>query len=150
MKLTDTQALILAVAAEQQNRLVKPPGIPPSPCGALAAKLRNAGLIEQLRLDASNGPAMAWRHAEGEAVGYRISAAGLAAIGVSARHQADIPSGGPTESTERGQPFAGSMFGGGNAARAAGGASRVKYGLVRRAAAARRPGRHPGGARRLG
>jgi hypothetical protein len=107
MKLTDTQAQILAAAAEQQDRLVKPPGIPPGPRGALAAKLRSAGLIEQVRLDADEHPAMAWRHAEGEVVGYRISAAGLAAIGINARPGANMRPEGRTESTEGGQPFAG-------------------------------------------
>jgi hypothetical protein len=84
MKLTDTQMQILAAAAEQQDRLVKPPAIPSGPRGAIEAKLRTAGLMEQVRLDADDRPAMAWRHVEGEAIAYRITAAGLAAIGADA------------------------------------------------------------------
>jgi hypothetical protein len=104
MKLTDTQAQILAVEAEQQDRLVKPPGIPPGPRGALAAKLRSAGLIEQARLDADEHAGIAWRQAEGAAIGYRITEAGLAAIGINARPGADMCPGGPTESTAVGRP----------------------------------------------
>jgi hypothetical protein len=37
MKLTDTQMQIPAAAAEQQDRLVKPPAIPPGPRGAIEA-----------------------------------------------------------------------------------------------------------------
>jgi hypothetical protein len=76
MKLTDTQMQILAAAAEQQDRLVKPPAIPPGPRGAIEAKLRTAGLIELIRLDTDEHTAMAWRHADGDATGYRITAAG--------------------------------------------------------------------------
>ena len=60
---------ILAAAAEQHDRLVKPPGIPPGPRGALEAKLPRAGMREQVRLEASEYSAIAGRHADGKAVG---------------------------------------------------------------------------------
>jgi hypothetical protein len=104
MKLTDTQMQILAAAAEQPDRMVKPPAIPPGPRGALEAKLRSAGLIEQLRLGAEDQPAMAWRHAEGEAIGYRITKAGLLAVGVETSREVDIPSSGPGEAAEGNLP----------------------------------------------
>jgi hypothetical protein len=59
MTLTDTQMQILAGAAEQQDRLVKAPSIPPGPRGAIEAKLRTAAPIEQARLDAGEHPAIA-------------------------------------------------------------------------------------------
>ncbi|HEV7265953.1 MAG TPA: hypothetical protein VGN83_13680 [Falsiroseomonas sp.] len=96
MKLTDTQTQILAAAAgERQDRMVKPPAIPPGPRGAMEAKLRTAGLIQQVRLDTDEHPAMAWRHADGEAIGYRITEAGLEAIGVDAAREADMPAAAP-------------------------------------------------------
>lgn len=61
MKLTDTQMHILAAAVEQQDRVVKPPAIPPGPYGAI------------------------------EAIGYRITDAGLAAIGAEVSRHADMP-----------------------------------------------------------
>ena len=85
MKLTDTQTQILLAAASQHDRLVKPPAIPPAPRGAIEAKLRGAGLIEQVQLDADESPAMAWRYADTGAIGYRITDPGLAMIGVDAR-----------------------------------------------------------------
>jgi hypothetical protein len=95
MKLTDTQTQILAAAAEQQDRLVKPPAVPPGPRGAIEAKLRTAGLIELIRLDTDEHPAMAWRHTDGEAVGYRITGAGLESLGAGAGREADLPAGAP-------------------------------------------------------
>jgi hypothetical protein len=128
MKLTDTQAQILVAAAEQQDRLVKPPAIPPGPRGAIEAKLRTAGLMEQVRLDADEHPAMAWRHAQGEAIGYRITDTGLRAIGVDvtapdaleqaqaarlvveATAEGDMPQRGATKSAEGAEPFAGTSL----------------------------------------
>jgi hypothetical protein len=125
MKLTDTQMQILAAATEQQDRLLKPPAIPPGPRGAIEAKLPTAGLMEQTRLDADEHPAMAWRHADGEAIAYQITAAGLRAINVDvkapdaqeqaraaglvaeAAAEADMPQGGATESAHGGEPSAG-------------------------------------------
>ena len=51
MKLTDTQTQILLAAAARQDRLVKPPAIPPpAPRAAIEAKLCAAALIEQVNL----------------------------------------------------------------------------------------------------
>jgi hypothetical protein len=149
MKLTDTQMQLLAAAAEHQDRLAKPPAIPPGPRGAIEAKLRAAGLIEQVRLGADEHPAMAWRHADGEAIGYRITEAGLAAVGPDAVAGADMAPQGAAESTEGGQPSAGTRAGR-QPTRAAGGPSRAKHRLVRHTAPARPPDCRPGGARRLG
>jgi hypothetical protein len=157
---------ILTAAAEQQDKLVKPPAIPPGPRGAIEAKLRTAGLMEEVRLDADEHPAMAWRHADGEAIGYRITDTGLAAIGVDATApdalervraagvveptaEATMPRGGATESAEGGGRAVGNSAGR-NATRAAGGPSRVTRGAARHTAAAHPPGRCPGGAPRLG
>ena len=99
MKLTDTQSQILAAAAAHVDRLVRPPAIPPAPRGAIEAKLRGAGLIEQVQFDAGEPPAMAWRRADGVAIGYRITDVGLAAVG-QAQEGAQEPTGaagGPNE-----------------------------------------------------
>ena len=114
MKLTDTQTQILAAAAGQEDRLVKSPAIPPGPRGAIEAKLRNAGLVERVQLDAEDQPAMAWRHAEGAAVGYRNTEAGLAAVGLEPRREGDMPAASPTDSAEGGQPSAGGLRQAGN------------------------------------
>jgi hypothetical protein len=81
MKLTDTQIQILLAAAAQEDRLAKRPAIPPAPRAAIEAKLHTAGLIEQVSLDVAEQAEMSWRHVDGAAIGYRVTAAGLAAVG---------------------------------------------------------------------
>jgi hypothetical protein len=111
MKLTDTQIQILAAAAEHPDRPVEPPAIPPGPRGAIKAKLRNGGLTEPVRLDSAESRAMAWRHAEGKAVGCRITEAALAALQASKTGDTGMPAGAPMLAAERDEVTAGGGLG---------------------------------------
>jgi hypothetical protein len=110
MKLSDTQRAILTAAAQQQDRLVKPPAIPPGPRGAIEAKLRNAELIEPVRLGGEEHATLVWRWTDGTAQGYRITDEGLRAIGVdpdagigpdSVEHGAALANAAPVAHTAR-------------------------------------------------
>ena len=148
MTLSATQMAILTAAAQQPERLVLPPAkLPPAPREAIRRSLISQGLIEPMDLpDAAAGAAWA---ADGTRLSYRVTAAGLAAIRTVARREADLPPEAPTDSTGGAQGAAGGRPGR-NAARAAGGPSRVNLGRACCAVAARPAGRRRGGARRLG
>jgi hypothetical protein len=90
MKLTDTQAVILAAAAQHKQGLVAPPAkLAPAPCDAVRKSLLAKGVIVQAELlDRS----IAWQ-VEGEAVSYRITDAGLAAMGIAPDEATGVPTG---------------------------------------------------------
>ncbi|MCX8016761.1 MAG: hypothetical protein N2690_02485 [Rhodocyclaceae bacterium] len=83
MKLSDTQAMLLSKAAQHPQGLVPQPSTPPAPRAQIARKLREAGLIECVDLAPGEHPSFAWgRDTEGKAYAFRITAAGMRAIGV--------------------------------------------------------------------
>jgi hypothetical protein len=90
MKLTDTQAVILAAAAQHKQGLVAPPArLAPAPRDAVRKSLLAKGLIAPAdALDRST----AWQ-VDGEAVSYRITDAGLAAMGIAPDEATGAPTG---------------------------------------------------------
>ncbi len=92
MKLTDTQAVILAAAAQHKNGLVAPPAkLAPAPQDAVRKSLLAKGLIAAAELlDRTT----AWQ-VDGEPVSYRISPAGLAALGIAPEEAPGQPTDAP-------------------------------------------------------
>jgi hypothetical protein len=83
MKLSDTQTMLLSKASQHPQGLVAPPTCPPAPRVQIARKLREEGLIEFVDLAPGEHPSFAWgRDTDGKAYAFRITAAGLRAIGV--------------------------------------------------------------------
>jgi hypothetical protein len=95
MKLTDTQAVILAAAAQHKQGLVAPPArLAPAPCDAVRKSLLAKGLIATAELlDRST----AWT-VDGDAVSYRITPAGLSALGIAPEEAPGAPTDAPEPS----------------------------------------------------
>jgi hypothetical protein len=100
MKLTDTQAVILAAAAQHKQGLVAAPArLAPAPQDAVRKSLLAKGLIAPGEtLDRST----AWQ-VDGEAVSYRITKAGLAALGIAPEEAPGAPTDAP-EPAPQAQP----------------------------------------------
>src|SRR5215213_5660062 len=83
MKLTDTHLVLLSAAAQHADGLlVRPEAMPDKAAQALARKLIRAGLVEAVTLSPDQP---SWREdEENRPVGLRITAAGLAALGLGA------------------------------------------------------------------
>jgi hypothetical protein len=95
MKLTDTQAVILAAAAQHKQGLVAPPArLAPAPQDAVRKSLLAKGLIAPADL-LDRGTA--WT-VDGDAVSYRITDAGLAALGIAPKEAPGAPTGAPEPS----------------------------------------------------
>jgi hypothetical protein len=92
MKLTDTQAVILAAAAQHKQGLVAPPArLAPAPCDAVRKSLLAKGLIAPAdALDRGTS----WT-VDGEAASYRITEAGLAALGIASEEAPGAPTDAP-------------------------------------------------------
>jgi Protein of unknown function (DUF3489) len=93
MKLTDTHLVLLSAAAQHADKLlVRPDAMTDSAARKLAAKLLRAGLVEQV----TAGPDQPhWLMDDDGPVDIRITAAGLAAIGIT-----DEPAGAAAEQLE--------------------------------------------------
>lgn len=110
MPLSATQSAILAAAAAHPERLVVPPKLGPAPREAIRRSLLAKGLIEPAAQPGTDA-ATAWPVGT-EVVAYRITTAGLAAMGLDAvsaeaAAEADMPPEGPAEPAGAGQPSAG-------------------------------------------
>jgi hypothetical protein len=80
MKLSDTQAVMLSKASRHPQGLVPPPACPPAPRAQIERKLLDADLMEEA--EGSFPAEFAWRHSNGRTGFYRITDAGLRAIGI--------------------------------------------------------------------
>jgi hypothetical protein len=103
MKLTDTQAVILAAAAQHPHGVVAPPAkLAPAPRDAVRKSLLAKGLIAPSEmLDRST----TWT-VDGEAVSYRITDAGLAALGIAPEEAPGAPTDAPELSIPTPEPQA--------------------------------------------
>ncbi len=97
MKLTDTQAVILAAVAQHKQGLVaRPARLAPAPQDAVRKSLLAKGLIAPAEvLDRST----AWT-VDGEPISYRITAAGLAALGIAPEEAPGAPTDAPEATPE--------------------------------------------------
>ena len=79
MNLNDTQLVLLSAAAQRDDHLLlRPEELTTKAAEKLAAKLIHLGLAEEVSI----GPEQPrWREEDGNPVGFRITAAGLAALG---------------------------------------------------------------------
>jgi len=101
MKLSDTQAIILAKAAQHPEGLILPPPTPPAPRAQIARKFSMGGIADAVTLAASDA-AFAWRtDADGTMTGLRITDAGMRAIGIEPEAIAPAAAETPTEALRR-------------------------------------------------
>lgn len=94
MKLSDTQAVMLSKASRHPQGLVPPPACPPAPRAQIERKLLDADLMEEA--EGSFPAEFAWRHSNGRTGFYRITDAGLRAIGIEPAEAAPLAEAKPT------------------------------------------------------
>jgi hypothetical protein len=94
-KLTETQATILATAAQHPDGIAAPPAsLPPAPRGAVAKAMVKAGLLKVAVYVEAQHPGVVWK-LDGEAVFLCITDAGRAAIGSETETTAEDAQGAP-------------------------------------------------------
>ena len=83
MKLKDTHVTRLTEAAQREDGCVIRPDMPKGPAGQMIAKLESGGLVERTFLARMDTDPTVWgRDPSDEVFGWRITPAGLAALGI--------------------------------------------------------------------